>query len=266
MAQIFSPRSNVQAKVIIVATILLVCAGGWLTSAVWWSPYTTYVNVPLDQPVPFSHQHHVVGLGIDCRYCHPAVETASFAGAPATETCMTCHSQLWTEAPLLAPVPASLTANTSLKWNGVYDLHDCARTPEFERWLHAEFPRAAEEWVSEIHRRDFLRLMGASVALAGLGACTKQPLEKIAPYVKQPEQIIAGKPLHFATATTFAGYAQGIVVTSHEGRPTKIEGNPEHPASLGATTVWAQADVLDLYDPDRAQVVTSAGQISTWDD
>ena len=126
MAQIFSPRSNVQAKVIIVATILLVCAGGWLTSAVWWSPYTTYVNVPFDQPVPFSHQHHVAGLGIDCRYCHTSVETSSFAGIPATETCMTCHSQLWTEAPLLAPVRASLTTNTSLKWNRVYDLPDFA--------------------------------------------------------------------------------------------------------------------------------------------
>ena len=126
MAQIFSPRSNVQAKVIIVATILLVCAGGWLTSAVWWSPYTTYVNVPLDQPVPFSHQHHVAGLGIDCRYCHTSVETSSFAGIPATETCMTCHSQLWTEAPLLAPVRASLTSNTSLKWTRVYDLPDFA--------------------------------------------------------------------------------------------------------------------------------------------
>ena len=145
-------------------------------------------------------------------------------------------------------------------------LDERSMTPEFERWLHAEFPAAAEEWVSEIPRRDFLRLMGASAALAGLGACTKQPLEKIAPYVKQPEQIVPGKPLHFATATTFGGYAQGIVVTSHEGRPTKIEGNPEHPASLGATTVWAQADVLDLYDPDRAQAVTKAGQISTWED
>jgi len=126
MAQIFSRRSNVQAKVIIVATILLVCAGGWLTSAVWWSPYTTYVNLPFDQPVSFSHQHHVAGLGIDCRYCHTSVETSSFAGIPATETCMTCHSQLWTEAPLLAPVRASLTTNTSLKWNRVYDLPDFA--------------------------------------------------------------------------------------------------------------------------------------------
>src|SRR5437588_6483457 len=115
MAQIFSPRSNVQAKVIIVATIVLVCAGGRLTSAVWWSPYTTYVNVPLDQPVPFSHQHHVAGLGLDCRYCHTSVETSSFAGIPATETCMTCHSQLLREARLLSPFRSSLASDTSLK-------------------------------------------------------------------------------------------------------------------------------------------------------
>src|SRR5437588_2926518 len=145
-------------------------------------------------------------------------------------------------------------------------LDELAHTSEFEHWLHAEFPAAASQWRSELHRRDFLRLMGASLALAGLGACTKQPLEKIVPYVKQPEEIVPGKPLRFATATTFGGYAQGIVVTSHEGRPTKIEGNREHPASRGATSIWAQADVLDLYDPDRAQAVTKAGQISTWED
>jgi len=104
-----------------------------LTSAVWWSPYTTYVNVPFDQPVPFSHQQHVAGLGIDCRYCHTSVETSSFAGMPATETCMTCHSQLWTEAPLLAPVRASLTTNTSLKWTRVYDLPDFAY---FDHGIH----------------------------------------------------------------------------------------------------------------------------------
>ncbi|MDB6147145.1 MAG: molybdopterin oxidoreductase, iron-sulfur binding subunit [Spartobacteria bacterium] len=142
-------------------------------------------------------------------------------------------------------------------------LEELSGTAEFERWLHAEFPAAAAEWGSEIHRRDFLRLMGASLALAGLGACTKQPIEKIVPYVKQPEELIPGKALRFATATTFAGYAQGIVVTSREGRPIKIEGNPDHPASLGATTIWAQAAVLDLYDPDRAQVVMKGETIST---
>ncbi len=145
-------------------------------------------------------------------------------------------------------------------------LEELAQTPEFEGWLHREFPRGASEWNDQVHRRDFLRLMGASLALAGLGACTKQRIEKIVPYVNQPEQIVPGKPLYFATATTFGGYGQGIIATSHEGRPTKLEGNPDHPASLGATTIWAQADVLDLYDPDRAQSLTNGSMGATWGD
>ncbi len=144
-------------------------------------------------------------------------------------------------------------------------LEELAATPEFEERLHREFPRGASEWTNELHRRDFLRLMGASVALAGLGACTKQPIEKIVPYVDRPEEVVPGKPLYFATATEFCGYGQGIVVKSNEGRPTKIEGNRDHPASLGATTIWAQADLLDLYDPDRAKTLTSGDSIFTWD-
>ncbi|MEP7249556.1 MAG: TAT-variant-translocated molybdopterin oxidoreductase [Spartobacteria bacterium] len=143
-------------------------------------------------------------------------------------------------------------------------LEEYAEHPDFANWLHREFPRGASEWTSEIHRRDFLRLMGASVALAGIGACTRQPIEKIVPYVDQPEQLVPGKPLYFASATSFCGYAQGIVVTSNEGRPTKIEGNRAHPASLGATSIWAQADLLDLYDPDRAKALTNGESISTW--
>ncbi|MGI8436692.1 MAG: TAT-variant-translocated molybdopterin oxidoreductase, partial [Chthoniobacterales bacterium] len=145
-------------------------------------------------------------------------------------------------------------------------LEEFAQTPEFEDWLHREFPRGASEWDDRVHRRDFLRLMGASLALAGLGACTKQRIEKIVPYVNQPEQVVPGKPLFFATATTFGGYGQGIIATSYEGRPTKLEGNPDHPASLGATTIWAQADVLDLYDPDRAKSLTNGNVGATWGD
>jgi MoCo/4Fe-4S cofactor protein with predicted Tat translocation signal len=121
-------------------------------------------------------------------------------------------------------------------------------------------------WPNELSRRDFLRLAGASIALAGFTSCTKQPIEKIVPYVKQPEEIIPGKPLRFATATNYGGFGQGLLVTSYEGRPTKIEGNPNHPASLGSTTIWGQADVLDLYDPDRAQTVTTGGAIKSNDD
>jgi cytochrome c7-like protein len=124
MAQLFSPRANVHSRVIIIGFVLLLCGAGWTTSAIFWSPYTTYVDIPLTQPVPFSHQHHVAGLGIDCRYCHTSVEKAAFAGLPSTDTCMSCHSQLWTDAPLLAPVRESLATKTPLKWNRVHDLPD----------------------------------------------------------------------------------------------------------------------------------------------
>ncbi len=98
--------------------------------------------------------------------------------------------------------------------------------------------------------------MSASLALAGVGACTKQPPESIVPYVRQPEDIVPGRPLFFASAIPLSGVAQPVLVESHMGRPTKIEGNPEHPASLGATDALTQAAVLDLYDPDRAQTLT----------
>jgi hypothetical protein len=126
MAQIFSRRANVHSRVIIAGLAVLVCGAGWATSAIFWSPYTTYVNVPLEQPVPFSHKHHVGDDGIDCRYCHTSVEKSSFAGIPSTQVCMTCHSQLWTEAPLLEPVRRSLTTNKPLQWNRVNDLPDFA--------------------------------------------------------------------------------------------------------------------------------------------
>ena len=106
--------------------------------------------------------------------------------------------------------------------------------------------------------------MGASLALAGVTACTRQPPEKIVPYVRQPEELVPGKPLFFATAMPLGGVATGLLVESHEGRPTKIEGNPDHPGSLGATDVFAQAAVLGLYDPDRSQTLTNVGEIRPW--
>ena len=126
-----------------------------------------------------------------------------------------------------------------------------------------EFAPGASEWSEGLSRREFIQLAGATLAFAGLSSCTKQPLEKIVPYVQEPEIVVPGKPLRFATATQYGGFGQGLVVTGYEGRPTKIEGNPTHPASLGATTVWGQADVLELYDPDRAQTVTTGGAIKT---
>ncbi len=146
-------------------------------------------------------------------------------------------------------------------------LEELAETEGFQELLRREFPRQASTWLDPVGRREFLRLMGASLALAGLGGCgSPAPTdEKIVPYVRQPEAIVPGKPLFFATAVPMAGFGIGVLVESHEGRPTKIEGNPQHPASLGATDAFAQASVLALYDPDRSQVVTRAGRISTWD-
>src|SRR2546430_15754854 len=99
MAQLFSPRANVHSRVIIVGLVVLVCGAGWATSTIYWSPYTTYVGVPLDQPVPFSHNHHVGDDGIDCRYCHSSVEKSAFAGLPVTLTGTTGHPQSSNDSP-----------------------------------------------------------------------------------------------------------------------------------------------------------------------
>jgi molybdopterin-containing oxidoreductase family iron-sulfur binding subunit len=144
-------------------------------------------------------------------------------------------------------------------------LEAVAETPEFKEYLHREFPQNASEWLDPVGRRGFLKLMGASLALAGVTACTRQPDEMIVPYVRQPEELVPGKPLFFATAMPFAGSGVGLLVESHEGRPTKIEGNPDHPSSLGATDLFAQAAILGLYDPDRSQTITHLGEIRSFD-
>ena len=145
-------------------------------------------------------------------------------------------------------------------------LDELAQAPAFLEFLHREFAEQASMFEGEKGRREFLTLMGASLALAGLTACTKQPEERILPYLRQPEQLVPGRPLFFATAATHDGYARGLLVESHEGRPTKVEGNPDHPASLGATDTFGQAHVLGLYDPDRSKAVLYLGQLRTWGD
>jgi MoCo/4Fe-4S cofactor protein with predicted Tat translocation signal len=136
--------------------------------------------------------------------------------------------------------------------------------PSFREHLYNEFPSQIEAITDPVARRTFLKLMGASLALAGVTACTKQPAEKIVPYVRQPEELIPGKPLFYATAMPLGGVATGLLVESHEGRPTKIEGNPLHPGSLGASDVFAQAAILGLYDPDRSQTLRNLGEIRPW--
>ena len=143
-------------------------------------------------------------------------------------------------------------------------LEELAGSPDFQEMLHREFPRGASEWLDSVSRRGFLKLMGASLAMAGMTACTKQPLEPIVPYVKQPEEAVPGRPLFFATAFTLGGYASPVLVESHLYRPTKIEGNDRHAASLGGTDIFSQASILGMYDPDRSQTLTYLGDIRSW--
>jgi molybdopterin-containing oxidoreductase family iron-sulfur binding subunit len=143
-------------------------------------------------------------------------------------------------------------------------LEELAGSAEVRDVMHREFPRGASEWIDSVSRRGFLKLMGSSLALAGMTACTRQPLEPIVPYVRQPEGLVPGKAMSYATAFALGGYASPLLVTSREFRPIKVEGNPQHQASLGGTDVFAQASVLDLYDPDRSQNVLYLGEISTW--
>ncbi|HWR83684.1 MAG TPA: TAT-variant-translocated molybdopterin oxidoreductase [Candidatus Deferrimicrobium sp.] len=144
-------------------------------------------------------------------------------------------------------------------------LEQLADTAEFRQFLHREFPQGASEMDNSWSRRNFLALMGASLALAGLTGC-RRPEEKIVPYVQAPEEVIPGIAQRYATSMPFGAGAYGLVVESHEGRPTKIEGNPLHPSSRGASNAFMQAAILDLYDPDRSRHVLHKGHQKSWDD
>ncbi len=143
-------------------------------------------------------------------------------------------------------------------------LEELAGSQDFQDALHREFPKGASEWVDSVSRRGFLKVMGASLGLAGMTGCVKLPLEPIVPYVRQPENVIPGRPMYYATAVTLGGYASPVLVESHLGRPTKIEGNDLHPASMGGTDIFTQASILGLYDPDRSQSVMSMGDQRSW--
>jgi hypothetical protein len=122
--QIFHRSTNTISRAKIFGSIFVIAMLFWAEAEVQRSPYVTYAGVARPQPAPFSHQHHVGGLGIDCRYCHTSVEVSSFAGIPPTRTCMNCHAQIWTVAPMLEPVRESFSSGKSLIWNRVNDLPD----------------------------------------------------------------------------------------------------------------------------------------------
>jgi MoCo/4Fe-4S cofactor protein with predicted Tat translocation signal len=164
----------------------------------------------------------------------------------------------------LAAIKARLAqAQGKTYWRTIEEL---AGSEDFRAVVRQEFPRQAEVWGRSMSRRRFLQLVAASLALAGLGGCAaRRPEETIVPFVHQPEGFIAGRPMYYASANLHDGYAIGTLIETHEGRPTKLEGNPNHPASLGATDAFTQATILEMYDPDRSQTMLRQGQPSTWD-
>jgi MoCo/4Fe-4S cofactor protein with predicted Tat translocation signal len=166
----------------------------------------------------------------------------------------------------LAEVRAKLDGQTGKRfWK---NLDELAETPSFQELMQTEFPRqsGAGEWVDSVSRRGFLKVMGASFALAGLAGCTKQPDEPIYPYVKQPEDLVLGRPMYFATAHPFPTGAIPVLVKSEAFRPIKVDGNPEHPMSKGKSDAFTQASLLDLYDPDRSKEPMLRGEQATWGD
>src|ERR1035437_3741657 len=146
-------------------------------------------------------------------------------------------------------------------WRSVDEL---ANTPEFQAAVEKEFPGSPHAWGDEVSRRGFLKFMGASAALAGLAGCTKQPDEPIYPYVKQPEDLVLGKPNYFASAHPFVTGAVPTLVKSDQFRPIKVDGNPEHAYNQGSSDVFTQGTLLDLYDPDRSQRTTYMGEGREW--
>ena len=147
-------------------------------------------------------------------------------------------------------------------WRSLAQIEDL---PEYRTALEREFPEGASELPDGITRRDLMMLVGASLSLAGLAGC-RRPVEEIVPYVAAPEDIVPGIPRYYATTMPFRRSAYGLIVESHEGRPTKIEGNPSHPSTLGASSSRVQASVLGLYDPDRSQSITLKGERKSWTD
>ncbi|AXJ02222.1 quinol:cytochrome c oxidoreductase iron-sulfur protein precursor [Cyclonatronum proteinivorum] len=143
-------------------------------------------------------------------------------------------------------------------------LQELSQNEAYKEYVSREFPEGASELRDGYSRKNFLQIMGASVALAGFAACRK-PVQKLLPYHKQPEEIVGGIPLEYASAVPFQDYGVGVLLTTNEGRPTKVEGNPDHDSSKGATNIFQQSSILDLYDPDRSRFVRNNGERSDWE-
>jgi molybdopterin-containing oxidoreductase family iron-sulfur binding subunit len=172
-----------------------------------------------------------------------------------------------TSSPIREPLDIAALRKLAVEGRGKEiwrSFDDLADTDQFKEYLKEEYPRHSSA-VIDLSRRDFLKLLGASVAFAGLTACVPRINETILPYVNPPEYMIPGKPLYFASAMPMAGYARGVIVKTNMNRPIKVDGNPQHPDTQGASDIFMQASILDLYDPDRGKEVSSGGNNRGWE-
>lgn len=177
MAQVFKPRANAFARMILLGALIAVALTGGLVYAFVRTPYFTGVDVAPPQPVPFSHEHHVNGLGIDCRYCHTSVEDAASAGMPPTHTCMTCHSQVWTNAEMLEPVRQSLATDTPLRWTRVNDLPDFAY---FNHSMHVQHGVGCDTCHGRIDRMPLVRKAN-TLSMQWCLECHRDPAPQLRP-------------------------------------------------------------------------------------
>lgn len=177
MAQLFKPISNILAKWSLVGAQVLVLGALFLLNQAFRSDYYTLADVVREQPVPFSHEHHVRGLGIDCRYCHTSVEFSSVAGIPPTETCMSCHSQIWTNAAILEPVRSSFKTGEPLKWNRVHDLPDFVY---FNHSIHISKGIGCESCHGRVDQMPLMRA-GSPLNMAWCIDCHRDPAKNIRP-------------------------------------------------------------------------------------
>ena len=199
MAQIFHPSFNTLAKATIFGALIVIACIAVATAEVFRSPYITQVNVAREQPVQFSHEHHVAGLGIDCRYCHTSVETSASAGMPNTKTCMTCHSQVWTNAAMLEPVRESWRTNEPIRWTRVHDL------PDFAHFNHSSHVQKGIGCTSCHGKVNEMPLMWqtASLQMEWCLSCHRNPEQHVRPrdrvfdmeYQPPPNQVELGRQL-----------------------------------------------------------------------
>ena len=208
MTQIFHPSMNTFAKVTIFGGLFIVAAMAFAWDRVTRSPYVTEADVVRDQPVPFSHEHHVSGLGMDCRYCHTTVEKSAFAGMPATEICMGCHSQIWKDSPMLEPVRESFRSGKPLEWTRVHDLPDFVY---FDHSIHVAKGVGCESCHGRVDQMPLMR-RAHTLQMSWCLECHRQPDE----FVRDREDIY-----HFGKLTQIKARAHGLELVKEYGIDAK---------------------------------------------